>query len=143
MQRNQRRTSNDIARLHLTELIRRTHSDPQQPATSIFHSEDMSQIDFTKSAHYENFSLVGWDLWIRKHTNPMTDNVKSFIEKLWLDSQESYSKLTGQQIQQQIRTKRDQNGEKVFQTHEYPTLNQIKYRSRKIAQKMVLILNMN
>ena len=65
----------------------------------------------------------------------MTDNVKNFIEKLWLDSQESHSKLTAQQIQQQIRTKRAQNGEKVSETHEYPTLSQIRYRSRKIAQK--------
>ena len=135
MQRNQRRTSNDIARLHLTELIRTTHIDAQQPATSIFHSQDMSEIDLTKSAHYENFSSVGWGLRTRKHTKSTTDNVKNFIEKLWLDSQESHSKLTVQQIQQQIRTKRDQNGEKVFQTHEYPTLSQIKYRSRKIAQK--------
>ena len=65
----------------------------------------------------------------------MTDIVKNFIEKLWLDLQESHSKLTVQQIQQQIHTKRNQNGEKVFQTYEYPTLSQIKYRSRKIAQK--------
>ena len=106
MQRNQRRTSNDIARLHLTELIRTTHIDAQQSATSIFHSQDMSQVDLTKSAHYENFSSVGWGLRTRKHTNPMTDNVKNFIEKLWLDSQESHSKLTAQQIQQQICTKR-------------------------------------
>ena len=95
----------------------------------------MSQVDLTKSAHYENFSSVGWGQRTRKHTNPMTDNVKNFIEKLWLDSQESHSKLTAQQIQQQIRTKRDQNGEKLFQTHEYPTLSQINYRWRKIAQK--------
>ena len=67
----------------------------------------MSQVDLTKSVHYENFSLVGWYLRTCKHTNPMTDNVKNFIEKLWLDSQESHSKLTALQIQQQIRTKRD------------------------------------
>ena len=88
VQRNQRRTSNDIARLHLTELIRTTNIDAQQPATSIFHSQDMSQVDLTKSAHYENFSSVGWGLRTRKHTNPMTDNVRNIIEKLWLDSQE-------------------------------------------------------
>ena len=135
MQRNQRRTANDIARLHLTKLIRTTHIDAQQPATSIFHSQDMSQVDLTKSTHCENISSVGWDLRTRKHADAMTDNVENFIEKLWLDSQESHSKLTAQQIQQQIRTKRDQDGEKVFQTHKYPTLSQIKYRSRKIAQK--------
>jgi hypothetical protein len=47
----------------------------------------------------------------------------------------SRSKLTAQQIQQHIRTKRDTNGDKLFQTHEYATLNQIKYRCRKIDQK--------
>ena len=65
----------------------------------------------------------------------MSENVKNFFEKLWLDSQKSHSKLTPQQIQQQIRTKRDDNEEKLFQTNEYPMLSQIKYRSRKIAQK--------
>ena len=30
VQGNQRRTANDIARLHLTELIQRTHIDAQQ-----------------------------------------------------------------------------------------------------------------
>ena len=100
MQRNQRRIANDIARLHLTELIRTAHTNAQQPATSIFHSQYMSQVDLTKSAHYEHFSSVGWGLRTSKHTNPMTDNVKNFIEKLWLDSQESHSKLTAQQIQQ-------------------------------------------
>jgi hypothetical protein len=65
----------------------------------------------------------------------MSDQVKNYLEKLWLDSQESRSKLNIQQMQQQIRTKRDGNGEKLFQPHEYPTLNQIKYRTRKISQK--------
>lgn len=92
-------------------------------------------MDLTNSVHYEKFSSVGWGLRVRKHTNPMGINVKNFIEKLWIDSQESHLKLTPQQVQQQIRAKRDQNGQKIFQTHEYPTLNQIKYRWRKIAQE--------
>jgi hypothetical protein len=135
VQQNQPRTANDIARLHLTELIRTTSIDTQEQARSIFHSQETSYVDLTTSGHYERFSSVGWALRTRKHTNPMSDNVKNFIEKLWLDSQQSRSRLTVQQMQQQIRTKRDPNGEKLFQTHEYPTLNQIKYRSRKIAQK--------
>ena len=132
---NQPRTANDIARLHLTELIRTTSIDAQEQARLIFHSQDMSHVDLTNSTHYEKFSSVGWSLRTRKHTNPMSDKVKNFIESLWLDSKQSRSRLTAQQMQQQIRTKRDQNGEKLFQTHEYPTLSQIKYRSRKIAQK--------
>ena len=131
----QRRTANDIARLHLTELIRTTTIDLQQQATSIFHIQGMLHVDLTKSVQYERFASAGWGLRLRKHTNPMSEKVKNHMEKLWLDSQKSHSKLTPQQIQQQIRTKRDENGEKLFQTNEYPTLSQIKYRSRKIAQK--------
>ena len=78
---------------------------------------------------------LGGGLRTRKHTNPMSENANSFIEKLWLDSRKLHLKLTPQQIQQQIRAKRDDNGEKFFQTNEYPTLSQVKYRSRKIAQK--------
>ena len=131
----QRLTANDVARMHLTEVIRTTNTDFQQHATSIFNSQDISDVDLTKSTHYERLSSAGWGLRTRKHTNPMSENVKNFIEKLWLDARKSHSKLTPQQIQQQIRTKRDENGEKLFQTNEYPTLSQIKYRSRKIAQK--------
>lgn len=65
----------------------------------------------------------------------MGDKVKDFIEQLWLDSQKIRSKLTAEQIQQQIRTKRETNGDKLFQTHEYATINQIKYRFRKLADK--------
>ena len=65
----------------------------------------------------------------------MTDQVKNFIEKFWLNSQEKRSKLTPQQIRQRIRTTRDANGDRLFQTCDYPTLNQIKYRCRKICQK--------
>ena len=70
-----------------------------------------------------------------KHTNPMTDQIKNFIEKLWLNSQEKRSKLTPQQIQQQVRMTRDANRDKLFQTYDYPTLNQVMYRCRKICQK--------
>ncbi|CAF1620938.1 unnamed protein product [Adineta ricciae] len=135
VQPTQSRTANDIARLHLTELIRTTGIDAQQQATLLSQDQDMSHVDLTTSAHYQKFSSIGWGLRTRKHTNPMSDNVKNFIEKVWLDSQESRSKFTVQEIQQQIRTKRCQNGEKIFQTQEYPTLSQIKYRLRKIAQK--------
>ena len=121
--------------MHLTEVIRTTNTDSQQQATSIFNSQDISHVDLTKSTHYERFSSAEWSLRIRKHTNPMSENVKNFIGKLWLDSQKLHSKLTPQQVQQQIRIKRDDNGEKLFQTNEYPTLSQIKYRLRKITQK--------
>ena len=131
----QRLTANDVARMHLTELIRTTNADSQQQATPIFNSQDISHVDLTKSTHYERFLSAGWGLRTSKHTKPMSENVKNFIEKLWLHSQKSHSKLTSQKIQQQIRLKCDDNEEKLFQTNEYPTLNQIRYRSRKTAQK--------
>ena len=35
-----------------------------------------------------------------------------------------------------MRSKRDKNtGDKLFQPHEYPTINQIKYRFRKLGAK--------
>ena len=101
----QRLTANDVASMHLTELIRTTNADSQQQATPIFNSQDISHVDLTKSTHYERFSSAGWGVRTRKHTEPMSENVKNFIEKLWLDSQKSHSKLTPQQIQQQIRIK--------------------------------------
>ena len=45
------------------------------------------------------------------------------------------SKLTSQKIQQQKHMKRNANGDKLFQTYDYPTLNQIKCRCRKICPK--------
>ena len=133
VQQNPHQTANDIARLHLTELIRTTSVETQEQVRSIFHSQDKPFTDITKSTRYEKFSSVGWALRTRKRNNPVTDNVKDYMKKLWLASQQSHSRLTAEQIQQQIRTKRGENGQKLFQTHEYPTLSQIKYRLRQIA----------
>ena len=135
VQQNKRRTANDIARLHLTELIRTTSIDTREHTKSIISSQNIPHADLTKSEHCEKFSSLGWALRIRKHTNPMSDKIKNYIEKMWLESQESRSKFNVQQIQQRIRSERDAHGEKLFQTHEYPTLNQIKYRTRKISMK--------
>ena len=122
---NKRRTANDIARLHLTELIRTASIDTRENIKFIINTQNTTHIDLTKSEHYEKFSSLGWGLRTRKHTNPMSEKVKDYIEKLWLDSQDSRAKLNIQQIQQQIRWKRDGKGEKLFQPEEYPTLNQI------------------
>ena len=53
----------------------------------------------------------------------MSDKVKDFAEKFWLNSHEARLKLTAQQIEQQIRTTRDVNGDEFFQTHEHRTLS--------------------
>ena len=135
IQQNARRTTNDIARLYLTEIIRTTSIDKHEQTKNIIQSQNTSDVDFSKSACYKSFASAGWALRTRKHTNPMTDQVKNFMEKFWLNSQETRSKLTPHQIQQQIRTTRGANEDKLFQTCDYPTLNQIKYRCWKICQK--------
>lgn len=70
----------------------------------------------------------------------MSETVKNFIEHLWLDSIKNDSKITPENIQQQIRTKRDSNGSKVFQKSEDPTKNQIKYQFRKLNLKYDLLV---
>jgi len=88
------------------------------------------------SIHCEYFSSPGWALRTRKHNNPLSENIKRFIETIWLDSQSIRSKLTPEQVQQQIRTKRDNStGKKLFQPSQYATINQIKYHLRKLGAK--------
>ena len=50
--------------------------------TLIFNRQDMPHVDLTKSAHYDRFLSVGWGLRTRKYTNPISENVKSSIERL-------------------------------------------------------------
>ena len=132
---NEGRTANDTARLHLTQILQTTSVEAQEQTMSIYQNQHNSSVDLTKSNFYQRFSSLGWALRTRKHSNPMSDKVKKFIENVWLESQENHSKLTVEQIQQQIRTKRDDNGEKLFRSEEYPTVNQVKYRCRKTGEK--------
>ena len=132
---NEARTANDTARLHLTEILQTTSVNAQEQTMIILQNQYNSSVDLTRSNFYQRFSSVGWALRTRKHNNPMSDKVKKFIENVWLQSQENHSKLTVEQIQQQIRTQRDNNGEKLFRREEYPTVNQVKYRCRKTGEK--------
>ena len=65
----------------------------------------------------------------------MSKTVNNFNEQGWLDSIKINSRIIPENIQQHIRTKRDQNGQKFFQIDKYPTKNQIKYQFRKLNQK--------
>ena len=65
----------------------------------------------------------------------MGEKVKDFIEQIWRDSVKANLRITPENIQEQIRSKRATSGIKFFQTHEYPTKNQIKYRFRKLNEK--------
>ena len=70
-----------------------------------------------------------------KTGKPMSEKVKNFIEQIWLDSIRNDSRITPENIQQQMRTKRDSNGSKFFQTNEYPTKNRINYQFCKSNRK--------
>jgi hypothetical protein len=129
------RTANDIARLHLNEVLRSTSVQSSRETRTILQQQTNSSNDLSQSAHYKSFSSSGWALRVRKLSNPMGEPVKNFIEQMWLDSLKTSSRITAEKVQEQIRTKRDNNGTKLFQTHEYPTVNQIKYRFRKLNEK--------
>ena len=57
------------------------------------------------------------------------------MKKKWIESQENKSKVSAEIIQSEIRTLRSNTGVKVFDTQEYPTLNQVKYQCRKLMKK--------
>ena len=128
-------TINDIARIHLTELLRTTSLQPKTEAQAILQHQSADGCDVSSSFYYKFVSHYGWALRTRKIGKPMSDKEKDFIEQLWLDSIRNDSRITPENIQQQIRTKRDSNGAKIFQTTDYPTKNQIKYQFRKLNRK--------
>ena len=88
--------------------------------------------DLSLSAHYELFSSRGWALRTRKPTNPMSEKVKNIVEQLWQETIQTNSKIKPENIQESIRSQRDNSGAKLFQTHEYPTKSQLQYRLRKL-----------
>jgi hypothetical protein len=124
------RTANDIARVHLTDILRTTTTQSRVEASTILQHQHAG--DLSLSAHYESFSSPGWALRTRKLGNPMGEEVKNFVEQMWHESIKTKSRITPEHILEQIRSKRDNNGAKFFQTHQYPTKNQIKYRFRKL-----------
>ena len=129
-----RRTANDIARTHLTDILRSTSTQSRTEARMILQHQDTASYDLSLSSHYEPFSSPGWAIRTRKLRNPMGEKVKDFIEQIWRDSVKANLRITPENIQEQIRSKRATNGIKFFQTHEYPIKNQIKYHFRKLNE---------
>jgi hypothetical protein len=127
------RTANDIARIHLTEVLRSTRS--QTRAQAILKQQVASTYDLSNSFHNRFLSNNGWALRKRKLGKPMGEKVKTFIEQIWLDSLQTNSRITPENIQEKMRAKRDSTGIKFFQTHEYPTKNQIMYQFRNLQRK--------
>ena len=54
-----RRTINDIARGHLTEIIRTANIDTQERTKDTIQSQNVSHADFSKSGYYKSFTSVG------------------------------------------------------------------------------------
>ena len=130
------RTANDIARYHLIDIVRSTNVQSHKDTNAIRKKQSTSSIDISNSVYYHHFTTLGWALQTCKHTNPMSEKTKKFIEDMWVESHKTRSKLTPESVQQQMRSQRDTtNDTKLFQTHEYATINQIKYQFRKLAVK--------
>ena len=130
------RTSNDIARLHLIETVRLANFQYLHDVKRIKRDQSSSTNVTYSSEHHQYFSSVRWALCTRKHYNTMSDKAKNFIKDVWLHSQNTGSKLTAEQVHQEMRTQRDNSsGHKIFQPHEYAAVNQIKYRFRKLGKE--------
>ena len=104
--------------------------------------QDSTTDDISVSFHKQLFSTCGWALRTRKLRKAMSKKVKNFIQQVWLDSTKTNSRIIPENIQQQIRTKRDQNAQKFFQIDEYSTKNQIKCQFRKLNQKYDVIMKL-
>ena len=62
----------------------------------------------------------------------MNEKVKNFVEQLWQEAIKTNSKIKPENIQEKIRSQRDNNEAKLFQTHEYPTKSQLQYHLHKL-----------
>ena len=99
------RTINDIARIHLTELLRTSSLQSNTEAPAILQHQSADGYDNSLSFYYKLVSHYGWALRTPKLGKPMSNKVKDFIEQLWLDSIRNDSRITPENIEQQIRTK--------------------------------------
>ena len=130
------RTANYIARHHLIDTVRSTNVQSHQDMNTIRKKLTKSSSEMSNSVYHHYFTTLGWALRTRKHTNPMNEKTKAFIEYMWIQSQKTRSKLTPELVQQKMRSQRDNaNDKKLFQPQEYATINQIKYQCRKLAAK--------
>ncbi|CAF4745315.1 unnamed protein product [Rotaria magnacalcarata] len=76
------RTTNDIARIHLTEILRSTSTRSRSETEAILQHQNATMHDVSGSFHYRFFSVCGWALRTRKLGKPMSDKVKNFIEQI-------------------------------------------------------------
>ena len=79
------RTINDIAKIHLTELLRSTSLQSNTEAQAILQHQSADGYDISSSFYYKFVSHYGWALRTGKLGIPMSDKMKDFIEQLWVD----------------------------------------------------------
>ena len=94
------RTANDIARYHLIDTVRPTNVQFHKDTNTIRKKQSTSSIDMSNYLYYHHFTTLEWALQTRKHTNPMSEKTKKFIEDMWVESQKIRSKLTPELVQQ-------------------------------------------
>ena len=92
------RTTNYIAKIHLTELLRSTSLQSNTEAQAILQHESADGYDISASFYYKFVSHYGWTQRTRKLGKPMSDKVKDFIEQLWLDSIRNDTRITPENI---------------------------------------------
>jgi hypothetical protein len=134
MTSNESQTANDIARYHLMERSRTTSIRSLEENKTILRLQTATHTGSNESINYERFSSPGWGIKPPTRTPQMNVQVKNFVDNVWNNSIQTGSRLNFEQIQQQIRTSRDVDGNKMFKPDEYPTLNQIKNRCRKSSK---------
>ena len=130
-----RQIRNDIARAHVTNILRSTSVQSRAETRTVIQHQATFSPNLLLSTHYASSSSTGWPIRTLKLSNPMSLKVKNFLEQAWQESINTNSRIAIEYIQEQIRSMRDKNGINLFQTHEYPTKNQIKYRLRKLNEE--------
>ncbi|CAF4512756.1 unnamed protein product, partial [Rotaria sp. Silwood1] len=67
------KTANDIARIHLTEILRSTSTRSRNETDAIRQYHDNTIYDMSTSTHNRFFSTCGWALRTRKLGKPMSE----------------------------------------------------------------------
>ncbi|CAF1203038.1 unnamed protein product [Didymodactylos carnosus] len=133
-QMDTKRSLNDTARLRLIDTPKTSLMLSQTKHSAILNQQQETLRD-KNSSHYAQVSASGWALRTRKQTARIKDNVKNFIEQIWLKGKITGRKVTPELVVQRIRTERKFNNDKLFEPSEYITANQVKYQLRKFNKK--------
>lgn len=81
---NNKRSSNDAARIHLVESLKTANITNTSETTSIFqqqqsYSQSSTTFQFSASRFVNYFNFQGWALRVRKPGHRISEDVKEFI----------------------------------------------------------------